>query len=107
MAALKSAEKQKIWLGFFYQDYAHGKFLISEEDFELLAEETITDFLKKRLDKNRQQILKSPQELKKYISPKIMVRTEDIFNQITLESENFQSAIKNFEQEEMKYFESK
>ena len=106
LSMLKSAEKQKVWLEFFYGDYAHGKFLISEEDFELLAEETITDFLKKRLDKNRRQILNNPQELKKYISPKIMIRTEDIFNQINLESENFQSAMKNFEQEEIKYLEN-
>ena len=106
LSELKSAEKQKIWLEFFYKDYSHGKFFISEEDFELLAEETVTDFLKSRLDKNRQEILKNPQMLKKYISPKIMVRTEDIFNQINLESENFQSAMKNFEQEEMKYFEN-
>ena len=105
LSALKSAEKQKIWLEFFYLDYSHGKVLISEEDFELLAEETVTDFLKVRLDKNRQQILKNPQELKKYISPRIMVRIEDILNQINLESENFQSSMKNFEQKELKYLE--
>jgi len=106
LSILKSAEKQKIWLEFFYGDYAHGKFLISEEDFELLAEDTITDFLKVRLDKNRQEILKNPQMLKKYISPRIMVRIEDILNQINLESENFQSAMKNFEQEEFQYLQS-
>ena len=104
---LRSAEKQKIWLEFFYGDYAHGKFLISEKDFELLAEESVTDFLKNRLDKNHQEILKNPLALKKYISPKIMIRTEDIFNQINLESENFQSAIKNFEQEEFRYLQSR
>ncbi len=103
---LKSAEKQKIWLEFSYRDYAHGKFLISEKDFEILAEESVTDFLKSRLDKNRQEILKNPLALKKYISPKIMVRTEDIFNQINLESENFQSAMKYFEQEEITYLQS-
>ncbi len=106
LSMLKSSEKQKIWLEFFYQDYAHGKFLISENDFEILAEESVTDFLKSRLDKNRQEILKNPQMLKKYISPKIMVRTEDIFNQINLESENFQTAMKNFEQEEIRYLQS-
>ena len=53
---LKSAEKQKIWLEFFYGDYTHGKFFILEEDFELLAEESVTDFLKNRLNENRQQI---------------------------------------------------
>ena len=106
LSMLKSSEKQKIWLEFFYGDYSHGKFLISENDFELLAEEFVTDFLKSRLNKNRQQILKNPLALKKYISPKIMVRTEDIFNQINLESENFQTAMKNFEQEEIKYLEN-
>ena len=34
-----------------------------------------------------------------------MVRTEDIFNQINLESESFQTAMKYFEQEEIKYLE--
>ena len=106
LSMLKSVEKQKIWLEFFYGDYSHGKFLISENDFEIFAEETVTEFLKNRLDKNRQEILNNPQMLKKYISPKIMVRTEDIFNQIILESENFLSAMKNFEQEELKYLQS-
>ena len=106
LSMLKLSEKQRIWLEFFYGDYSHGKFLISENDFELLAEEFVTDFLKSRLNKNRQQILKNPPALKKYISPKIMVRTEDIFNQINLESENFQTAMKNFEQEELKYLEN-
>lgn len=106
LSMIKSSEKQKIWLEFFYQDYAHRKFLISENDFESLAEESVTDFLKSRLNKNRQQILKNPLALKKYISPKIMVRTEDIFNQINLESENFHSAMKNFEQEEFRYLQS-
>ena len=103
---LKSSEKQNVWLEFFYKDYAHGKFLISEKDFESLAEESVTDFLKSRLNKNRQEILKNPQMLKKYISPKIMIRTEDIFNQINLEAENFQMAMKNFEQEEFRYLQS-
>ena len=106
LSMLKSSEKQKIWLEFFYMDYSHGKFLILEKDFEILSEESVTDFLKSRLDKNRQEILKNPLALKKYISPKIMVRTEDIFNQINLESENFHSAMKNFEQKEIKYLQS-
>ena len=106
LSMIKSSEKQKIWLEFFFQDYSHGKFLISEKDFEILAEESVTDFLKSRLNKNRQELLKQPQMLKKYISPRIMVRTEDIFNQINLESENFQTAMKNFEQEEIRYLQS-
>ena len=56
LSMIKSAEKQKIWLEFFYGDYTHGKFFISEEDFELFSEESVTDFLKNRLNENRQQI---------------------------------------------------
>ena len=103
---LKSAEKQKIWLEFFYNDYAHGKFLISEKDFETVAEESLTEFLKIRLNENRQEILRSPQELKKYISPNVMLRTEELINQANIESEIFQSAMEEFEREEMKYLES-
>ena len=102
---LKSAEKQKIWLEFFYKDYVHGKFLILEKDFEMLAEESVTEFLKSRLNENRQEILKSPQELKKYISPNVMIRTEELINQANVESEIFQSAMEEFEREEMKYLE--
>jgi len=103
---LKSAEKQKIWLELFYRDYAHSKFLISEKDFETLAEESVTEFLKNRLNENRQEILRSPQELKKYISPNVMIRTEELINQVNVESEIFQSAMENFEHEEMQYLES-
>ena len=103
---LKSAKKQKIWLEFFYKDYVHGKFLISEKDFEMLAEESVTEFLKSRLNENRQEILNSPQEMKKYISPNVMIRTEELINQANAESEIFQSVMENFEHEEMKYLES-
>ena len=96
---LKSAEKQKIWLEFFYKDYAHGKFLILEKDFEMFAEESVTEFLKNRLNENRQEILK------KYISPNVMIRTEELINQANVESEIFQSAMGEFEREEMKYLE--
>jgi len=41
--------------------------------------------------------------LKKYTSPNVMVRIEEFLNQINLKSESFQSAIKNFEPEEIKY----
>ena len=100
---LKSAEKQKIWLEFFYKDYAHGKFLISEEDFETIANESITEFLKNRLNKNRQQILDNPKELQKYITEGKRIRIDEFLNQAKLESENFQSVMKEFEQEETQY----
>lgn len=67
---------------FFYKNYAHGKFLILNEDFEeMLGEESVAEFLKIRLEKNRRQILSNPQEF-------------------------FQSAMDEFEMEEMKYLES-
>ena len=103
--ALKSTEKQKIWLEFFYKDYEHGKFLISPEDIKGLTAEPVADFLKNRLDRNRQQILSNSQELKKYISEGRKVRDEEILNQAQIETRNFQSAMKDFEQEENRYLE--
>ena len=64
---LKFEVKQKIWLEISYKGYEHGKFLIDSEDAELIAEGTVTEFLRKRLDKNRQQILNNPQTLEKYL----------------------------------------
>ena len=62
---LKSTEQQKIWLEFSYKDYSYGKFLISDEDYENLKDESISEFLKTRLDKNRKLLLHNPQGLKK------------------------------------------
>lgn len=104
---MKFAERQKIWLEFFYKDYRHGNFLISDEDFEeMLGEESVAEFLKIRLEKNRRQILNNPQELKKYLTEGKMIRAEELLNQANLESEIFQSAMEKFEIEEMKYLES-
>ena len=103
---LKFASRQKIWLEFFYQNYAHGKFLISDDDFDIFDEESVADFLKIRLGKNRKQLLNNSQELKKYVTEGKMIREEEFLNQANIESELFQSAMENFEQEEMKYLES-
>ena len=102
---LKSAEKQKIWLEFSYKGYAHGKFLIKGEDYENLKDESIYEFLKTRLNKNRKLLLHNPQGLEKYVTEGKRIRVEDLLNQIKLESEKFQSIMKEFEQEENKYLE--
>ena len=103
--SLKSSARQKIWLEFFYQEYAHGKFLISAEDMEMLGDSTVTDFLKSRLDRSRREILSDVQKWKKYISEGKKIQDEEILNQVKIETRNFQSAMTDFEKEEIKYIE--
>lgn len=103
--SLKSVAKQKIWLEIFYKGYAHGKFLISSEDMEMLCDSTVTDFLKSRLERNRRGILSNPQEWKKYLPEGKKIRDEEILNQVKNEMQNFQSAMIDFDREEMKYIE--
>ena len=104
--ALKSAARQKIWLEFFYKEYAHGKFLISAEDMEMLDDSTVTDFLKSRLGRNRREILSNLQEWKKYLFEGKNFHDEEILNQVKVETRNFQSAMIDFEREEIQYLES-
>ena len=47
----------------------------------------------------------NPQGLEKYVTEGKRIRVEDLLNQIKLESEKFQSVMKEFEQEENKYLE--
>lgn len=101
--SLRSAEKQKIWLEFFYKEYGHGKFVISAGDMGMFADATVTDFLKSRLGENRRAILSNPQEWKKYLTEGKKIRDEEILNQVKIESRNFQSAMTDFEREEMQY----
>ena len=54
---LKVELKQKIWLEISYKEYSHGKLLIDSAAEELTADGIVTEFLIKRLYKNRQQIL--------------------------------------------------
>ena len=103
---LKSAASQKIWLEFFYKEYAHGKFLISAEDMEMLDDSTVTDFLKSRLGRNRQEILSNLQEWEKYLFEGKIFHDEEILNQVKVEMRNFQSAMIDFEREEIQYLES-
>ena len=103
---LKSAASQKTWLEFFYKEYAHGKFLISAEDMEMLDDSTVTDFLKSRLGRNRREILSNLQEWKKYLFEGKNFHDEEILNQVKVETRNFQSAMIDFEREEIQYLES-
>ena len=104
--SLKSATRQKIWLEFFYKEYAHGKFLISAEDMEILVDSTVTDFLKNRLGRNRRGILSNLQDWKKYLTKGKKIRDEEILNQVKIEIRTFKSAMTDFEREEMQYLES-
>ena len=97
----KAAEVHfKTWLEFSYKDYFHGKFLLSEK---IPRDESISTFLRKRLDKNRQHLLHNPQDLKQYIPTGKTIRADDLLQQIKLESTLFQAVMDDFEQEENSY----
>ena len=102
---LKFEVKQKIWLEISYKGYEHGKFLIDSEDAELIAEGTVTEFLRKRLDKNRQQILNNPQTLEKYLAFDKAITAAEILAQVKMESDELEKVLAEFEQEENLYFE--
>ena len=92
---LLDKENFKTWLEFSYNGYEHGKFLLinsGDENF-------ITDVLKKRLEKNRREILKNPQNLPTFILNGNEISTEKII-------ETLQRKISDFEIEENKYLES-
>ena len=100
----KQKEKFKTWLEFSYKDYGHGKFLLTNEGNEVL----IAEILKKRLDKNRRELLNCPQNFPLYIfsDTEEKIAKEKIMERIQKESEVFQKIILDFENEEKKYLES-
>ena len=100
---VKKEAGQKIWLEISYKDYLHGKFLIEAEDYELAKTETVAEFLRKRLDTNRQHILDNPAELEKYIASGKMIGDKEILDQIKIESEKLAAVMDDFEQEEIAY----
>ena len=102
---LKFELNQKIWLEISYKEYEHGKILIDSEDAELIAEGTVTEFLRKRLDKNRQQILNNPQELEKYLASNKAITAAEILAQVKMESDELEKVLTEFEQEENLYLE--
>lgn len=100
----KAAEVHfKTWLEFSYKDYSHGKFLLSDK---IPKDESISTFLRKRLDKNRQHLLHNPQDLKQYIPTGKTIRADDLLQKVKLESILFQSVMNDFEQEENSYLSS-
>ena len=103
LKAAKAKEKFKTWLEFSYKGYEHGKFLLAAG---IPKSESITTFLRTRLDKNRQQLLQNPQDLRPYISMGKEIRADELLYQISLESKVFQSVMDDFEQEENIYLSS-
>lgn len=102
---LKVELKQKIWLEISYKNYEHEKLLIDSAAEELTAAGTVTEFLKKRLDKNRQRILKNPQVLEKYLASDKAITAAEILERVKMESEELEKVLAEFEQEENLYLE--
>ena len=100
LKAKATKESFKTWLEFSYKDYSHGKFLLSDK---IPHDEPISAFLRTRLNKNRQQLLHNPQDLKQYIPTGKTIRADDLLQQIKLESTLFLSVMDDFEQEENSY----
>ncbi len=100
---MKNESIKKIWPEISYQDYSHGKFLIEAEGYGLAKAETVAEFLRKRLDKNRQHILDNPAELEKYMASFKVIGDKEILDQIKIESEKLAEVMEEFEQEEISY----
>lgn len=101
--ALKSKASQetfKTWLEFSYKNYSHGKFLLDEK---IQSEESVSTFLRSRLDRNRQQLLHNPKDLKPYLPAGKTARADELLQRINLESKLFQAAMDDFEREEKSY----
>ena len=100
----KAAEVHfKTWLEFSYKDYSHGKFLLSDK---IPKDEAISNFLRTRLDKNRQHLLHNPQDLKPYITAERAITASGLLRRINFESKLFESVMDEFESEENLYLES-
>ena len=95
-----SQETFRTWLEFSYKNYSHGKFLLYEK---IPIEESISSFLRSRLDKNRQHLIKNPKDLKPYLPAGKTARADELLQRINHESKLFQSVMNDFEQEERSY----
>ena len=100
LKAKSTKESFKTWLEFSYKNYSHGKFLLSDK---IPKDESISTFLRTRLNKNRQHLMHNPQDLKQYILKGKTMRVDDLLQQIHLESNLFLSVMDDFEQEENSY----
>jgi len=92
----RQEENFKMWLEFSYKEYEHGKFLLANDG----NENFIADVLKKRLEKNRRELLKNPQNLPTFILNDTEIPTEKIIEKIEKESATFLKIITDFEIEE-------
>lgn len=66
-------------------------------------DDSISAFLRTRLNKNRQHLMHNPQDLKQYIPTGKTIRADDLLQQVKLESKLFQAIMDDFEQEENSY----
>ena len=96
-------EKCKTWMEFSYKSYSHGKFLLSDE---IPKGESVSTFLRTRLNKNRQHLLHNPQDLKPYITAERAITASELLRRINFESKLFESVMDEFESEENLYLES-
>ena len=104
LCSLKAKDERfKTWLEFSYQSYSHGKFLLSDE---IPKGESVSTFLRTRLNKNRQHLLHNPQDLKPYITAERAITASELLRRINFESKLFESVMDEFEDEENLYLES-
>ena len=72
-------------------------------DEKIQSEESVSSFLRSRLDRNRQHLIKNPNDLKPYLPAGKTARADELLQRINLESKLFQSAMDDFEREEKSY----
>ena len=96
-------EISKTWIEFSYQDYHHGKLLLTKNSDDL----SVSEFLKNRLEKNRLDLLNNPQNLPIYILSDTdeLIPKEKIIERIQKESDDFKKIFSTFETDEEKYLE--
>ena len=103
LKAKATKESFKTWLEFSFKDYEHGKFLLADK---IPKDESISSFLRNRLNKNRQHLMQNPQDLKQYIPTGKTIRADDLLHQIKTESTLFQTVMDDFELEEKIYLQN-
>ena len=96
-------EISKTWIEFSYQDYHHGKLLLTNNADDL----SVSEILKNRLEKNRHDLLNNPQNLPIYILSDTdeLIPKEKIIERIKKEYDDFQNIFATFETDEEKYLE--
>ena len=103
LRGLQATSLQKFWLEISYKDYAHGKIVLTSEDFDVGGDKSISTIFKKRLEQNRRRLLNNPQELRKYMIRTKEIRAEELLQEIRNESRQFELVMAEFGQEENIY----